>query len=439
MSKDTISYNRATARELGWNPGWFGKTQFNADLVRAIVTWQTARGLEADGRVGRTTFDKLIQERRVNVISFNKATARELGWHPNWFGATQFDWNLVLGIKRWQTTRGLFVDGKVGPTVYRIIQEERRARGLDPGAGISREVLYNRASEAKIEWKPSWFGAERNDEALVAKVYRWQKRVGLKPDGMVGNGSYRRLLAQREAASPVTTRTVVQPRSNRSIIFNGKPFPVEWDKVVLWNEEGGLKAKKNTFRWRGNRANRDIKCFVNHWDVTTSARKCAQSFDQTGLSVHFCIDNDGTIYQMVDMQHVAWQAKGLNFESVGVEISNAFYLRYQDQYVRKGHGARPIWSGKTVHGGTLEDFLGFYPGQIDALKALWKAVHLATGIPLATPTVNGGKMLETVDPRITKKTYRGFISHFQLTTNKIDSAGLDLVRLIKQVKSELGQ
>ncbi len=437
MAKDTISYNRATAQELGWNPGWFGKTQFDDNLIQAIVHWQTARGLVADGRVGRTTFNKLVQERRVNVISFNKATARELGWHPNWFGVAQFDWNLVLAVKRWQAARGLFVDGKVGPTVYRVIQEDRRARGMGNGSGISPRVLYNRASEAKLEWKPSWFGAQRNDEALVTKVYRWQSKVGLKADGMVGNGSYRRLLSEREAASPVTTQVVVQSRSDRHIVFNGKPFPIEWDKVVLWNEEGGLKAKKETFRWQGNRTNRDIKCFVNHWDVTTSARKCAKSFDRTGLSVHFCIDNDGTVYQMVDMQHVAWQAKGLNFESVGVEISDAFYLKYQNRYVQKGHGERPIWSGKTVHGNTLEDFLGFYRVQIDALKALWKAVHLATGIPLDTPVANNGKMLETVDPRITAKTYRGFISHFQLTKRKIDSAGLDLVQLMDQVKSEV--
>jgi hypothetical protein len=379
----------------------------------------------------------MTEQHKINAISFNKASARELGWHPNWFGYTAFDWNLVLGIKRWQRARSLFIDGKVGPSTFATLLAERRARGLSTESGLSREVLYNRASEVRLGWKPSWFGAEANDEALVAEILRWQRRAGLQGDGMVGRASFRRLIAERDARSPVTTTTVVTPRPDRRIIYNGNAFPIEWDKVILWNEEGGLKAKEGTFRWRGNQPKRDIMCFVNHWDVTTSALKCAKSFDQTGLSVHFLLDNDGTIYQSLDMQHVAWQAKGLNFESAGVEITNAFYLRFQKHYERGGHGKRPVWSGIRVHGDALPDFLGFYPIQIKALKALWKAVHLATGIPLDVPVDDSGRTLETVDRRVEAREYRGFISHFQLTKRKIDSAGLDLASLMKEVRTEM--
>ena len=59
------------------------------------------------------------------------------------------------------------------------------------------------------------------------------------------------------------------------------------------------------------------------------------------------IDNDGTIFQMLDTQHKAWHAgipnyEGGNPKGIGVEISNAYYLKYQDWYVKNGFGERPV-------------------------------------------------------------------------------------------------
>ncbi|UCF20762.1 MAG: N-acetylmuramoyl-L-alanine amidase [Gemmatimonadota bacterium] len=373
----------------------------------------------------------------LNVISYNKASAKELGWDPSWFGKTGFDWELIKAIKAWQLSRGLGADGMIGAVSYRRLLEERAARGLDSPGGISKEVLYNRASATRLGWKPSWFGAERNDEALVELVRGWQRKAGVTADGMVGEASYRRIRAEREARSPVATEVRVVPRPGRNIIYNGEPFPIDWERVVLWNEEGGLIPKPETFRSQAGRPRRPLKCFVNHWDATTSARQCADVLNTRGVSVHFCLDNDGTIYQMVDMQHWAWHAKGLNVESVGVEVSDAFYMKFQDYYERQGFGKRPVISGARVHGRAMEDFLGFYPIQLEALKALWKAVHLAAGIPLQVPTRADGKLIEELDSRVVAKEYRGFVCHYHLNPEKIDCAGLDLVGLVKEVKAEL--
>lgn len=81
-----------------------------------------------------------------------------------------------------------------------------------------------------------------------------------------------------------------------------------------------------------------------------------------------------------------------------------------------------------MHGKYLEPFLGFYDVQIDALKALMKAVHDATGIPLETPNSS------TTSAPAVRGTYGGFISHFHLKKNKIDCAGLDLPELISEIK-----
>ena len=150
------------------------------------------------------------------------------------------------------------------------------------------------------------------------------------------------------------------------------------------------------------------------------------------------IDNDGTIYQALDTQHAAWHAGGRkwNHSSIGVEISNAYSTKYQSRYVKMGYGERPIIDDAEVHGKTLKPHLGFYPIQLEALKALYKAVHKATGIPLKCPTDSQGNMLTTVSKTAKANRYSGFMSHYHLTERKIDCAGLDIQRLLEEIKNE---
>ena len=63
--------------------------------------------------------------------------------------------------------------------------------------------------------------------------------------------------------------------------------------------------------------------FVIHYDVCGISRKCFQVLqDSRGLSVHFMLDIDGTIYQTLDLKERAWHATRSNTRSVGIEIAN---------------------------------------------------------------------------------------------------------------------
>ena len=87
------------------------------------------------------------------------------------------------------------------------------------------------------------------------------------------------------------------------------------------------------------------------------------------------------------MQHAGWHAGGRawNHNSVGVEVSNAYSLKYQDWYVKKGFGKRPVIRDAKVHGNSVKPHLGFYEVQMRALAALWEAVSYACNIPLVLP------------------------------------------------------
>lgn len=63
--------------------------------------------------------------------------------------------------------------------------------------------------------------------------------------------------------------------------------------------------------------------FVLHYDVAGTSRTCFRVLhDQRGLSVHFLLDVDGTIYQTLDVKERAWHATIANDRSVGIEIAH---------------------------------------------------------------------------------------------------------------------
>ncbi len=299
------------------------------------------------------------------------------------------------------------------------------------------KIFYNEASSSKLGWKPDWFGVEEFDEQLVDEIRRWQRRKGLKSDGLCGPSTFRRIFTEREENLDEYKPLTAVPTS-KHIVHNGNFIAIDWDKVVLWSDEGGLKCNPGTYSSYAGKPDRKPHFFVNHWDVCLSAKSCAKVLDKRGISVHFCIDNDGTIYQLLDTQHAAWQAGGRkwNHDSIGVEISNAYYTKYQDWYVRNGFGKRPVVKKNVakVHGRGLDEHLDFYPVQLEALKALWAAIHNGLGIPLECPTDKYGLLVEAVDKRCEASEFEGFVNHYNLTRRKIDCGGMDLKNMLLQTK-----
>ena len=305
--------------------------------------------------------------------------------------------------------------------------------------------FYNKSSADSLGWSPSWFGADGFDDDLVKKVQKWQKSLGLRADGLVGPMTYRRIWTERQSNISDFKPRDMSACGNESsfIVHNGKFLPINWGKVVLWDEEGGLKCSPGTYSSYAGKPDRKPHYFVNHWDVCLSSESMARVIARRGISIHFGIDNDGTIYQLLDTQHAAWQAgsRRWNHDSIGVEIANAYYAKYQGWYEKNGFGPRPIVKkgAASVHGRSVGEHLDFYPVQIQALKALWVAIHKGIGIPLETPLDNSGKLVEGLDKRCEASKFEGFINHYNLTRRKIDCAGLDMISIIKEAREDAGR
>ena len=271
---------------------------------------------------------------------------------------------------------------------------------------------YNKKSANKHGWHPSWFAAYLTefDTELIDEVIRFQVEHDLKPDGMVGPITFRRLLALRELLD--------DNFREKCIIINGEYVPIDWDVTIDLIKPGAFRKNKSTRR---------PNMIVTHWDACTSAKKCKYVLEARNISTHFCIDNDGVIYQYVDTNDTAWHAGGVNKRSIGIDISNAYYLKYNKLYQKKGFQPRPILTNSVVHGRKLKPHLGYYKIQIEAYKVLLKTLTEHYNIQLKTP--DEAKVIKEAK----RGKYNGVVCHYHVSRNKIDCAGLDLNKIIDEL------
>ena len=93
--------------------------------------------------------------------------------------------------------------------------------------------------------------------------------------------------------------------------------------------------------------------------------------------------------------------------------------------------------------GSPEDVIAYYkpilesePQNIEALKALWKAVHKAAEIPLEAPKNQFNKTSTKYEQDVKYGSFSGFISHYHVSKRKIDCAGLEITKLLEEVKDD---
>tara|TARA_R110001583_G_scaffold144666_8_gene296646 strand:+ start:4498 stop:5382 length:885 start_codon:yes stop_codon:yes gene_type:complete len=291
---------------------------------------------------------------------------------------------------------------------------------------LEDKLEYNIKSAEDFGWSPDWFDATNFDEDLILKIEQFQYSLGLDCDGLIGPLTYRRIITAREALEDNDDTEEDERTTHNHLVFNGKHYPIEWDKVKLWDDEGGLKAK-NYKRWR-KKEPRDIKMFVTHWDASLSSKSCQKILDRRGLSCHFLISASGIVYQTADLNDVTFHCGGLNYQTVGCEINNAYYTKYQGYYEKRGFGSRPLCKNSIVRGKKLRTHLGFYNVQLRALQAILKCLtHPDIGLKLETP--------DSTWPvkEVMNKSYRGVVHHYHASANKIDCGGLDLQKLIDEM------
>mgnify|MGYP003626465717 FL=1 len=286
---------------------------------------------------------------------------------------------------------------------------------------------YNRRSSSKLGWTPQWFGVPEFGEDLQDSIKDFQgKYTDLKIDGMCGPVTFRRVKLERDAED-------IGPASGDKILLGGKLLPIPWDNVVVPREDGALTLSKG-FR---KRKDRYINMVITHWDVCTSAKKCRNVLAAKGISTHFCIDWDGTIYQFVDAMHEAWHSGvgKINRQSIGIDLNNPVYTKYNKVLVKRGQPERPVINGYSINGWKPKEFLGFHQVQIDAYIALLAGLneHLPDLNLVPTGDLGNPKVIKTI-PLVKAASEGGVMHHAHVKKRKWDTAGVDIAACCEAAK-----
>ena len=217
--------------------------------------------------------------------------------------------------------------------------------------------------------------------------------------------------------------------------MDGAPVAVA-TRVVLWSEPNGFRATKYGER-RG-----EVRQIVLHYDAAGTSAQCFKVLERRGLSCHFLVDLDGTVYQTVDTSARAYQAGTFNDGSVGIEIANVGAYAKREE-VERLHPippgvARPAYVPPPARRGPLRGRIhgtdlwqhDYTDAQYEALGHLVAALCGALDIPAQAPREAG------VLP--SPAAWHGIVGHYHLTTDKLDPGpAFDWDRFLGLVRANL--
>jgi N-acetylmuramoyl-L-alanine amidase len=284
-----------------------------------------------------------------------------------------------------------------------------------------------------------------------------------------------------------------EPRRGDEIVVAGK-FVHTGTPVVLWMDPGGYDAYRVERRfsafeksdWDHSRAEvrlfapnryglrargltdeeiervrgggwdlpllqKKVDQFVIHFDVAGVSRQCFKTLqDARGLSVHFMLDIDGTVYQTLDLKERASHATKANDRSVGIEIANmGSYnkkekLPFDDWYKHDTNGQTIITIPKALGDGGVrtKGFVG-HPARPDIIKGQIQEIDLVQydftpqqyaalvkltatlctvfpKIQCRYPTDASGKLIPHKLDDDDYDKYEGVLGHYHVQSDKVD-------------------
>ncbi|MBE7450303.1 MAG: N-acetylmuramoyl-L-alanine amidase [Kofleriaceae bacterium] len=189
---------------------------------------------------------------------------------------------------------------------------------------------------------------------------------------------------------------------------------------------------------------KSIRKFVLHHDGLATSADCWDVLhNQRGLSCHFLIDNDGTIYQTLDLALMGFHAAKYNVDSIGVEFCNRGDYKLDPQYYAKRGQPRKEALCK-INGHTYKAW-DFTPEQYVAMQELAAVlVHYLPELPLEYPTVPGSSAptwdtllpVDHLADSIPATDFRGYIAHYHLTKRKWDPGPFNFQTFIDKLRGQ---
>lgn len=185
-------------------------------------------------------------------------------------------------------------------------------------------------------------------------------------------------------------------------------------------------------------AKASINKFIFHHDGCPSSEVCWRVLhNERGLSCHFLIDNDGTIYQTADLALMTFHAAQYNLSALGLELANRGDAKKEPNYYPDRRTLACKVNGSAILAWDYTD--SQYASMQDLARLLLR--HLPN-LPLDYPQDPGspGKAYwGTMAPDATGDStavpaFSGYLGHYHCTRRKWDPGGFDFKKFIDKLK-----
>jgi N-acetyl-anhydromuramyl-L-alanine amidase AmpD len=211
----------------------------------------------------------------------------------------------------------------------------------------------------------------------------------------------------------------------------------KWKGLRRYSTRPALRKQGETPRYADVR--QLIRKFVVHHDGCADAKMCFNVLhNERGLSCHFLIDNDGKIYQTLDLGLMGFHASADNVDSVGVELASRGEVELDgpEYYSKKGRIKRQQTLCK-VNGHTYKVW-AYTDQQWRAFKELARALRsLLPNLPLEypqDPAKPGHQAWKTLGNDHVPLNFAGYVGHYHLTNRKWDPGPFDFQKFCKEIR-----
>jgi len=175
-----------------------------------------------------------------------------------------------------------------------------------------------------------------------------------------------------------------------------------------------IEGSETTYQFEALGRRTETRAIVVHWTGGEGGgQQVFQTLRQRNLSVHFLIDQEGTIFQYAPLGARCSHAGIANGWSIGIEIANraneqeAHKLWHRDLVETKIHGRKVTYTN-------------FLSAQYLSCYWLVRKVCMHYGLPMEAPRDANG-VLETGVLGVDRlRTFRGVLGHYHLTAQKTD-------------------
>ena len=238
---DDVTYMQERLYELGYLAKSFITGNFVDKTSEAVLAFQTANGLKADGKVGSKTLEKLYSDDvKANFFELGDTSETikkyqkrliELDYLSSDYAATgKLDSTTEKAIKQFQTVNGLPRDGYLGPTTMETLDSSDAA---EYALSIGMSGTDVKKAQARLHELGYLAGSGTGyyGEATANAVKQFQKRNSLRVDGAIGAKTEDKLYsssAKKAAATPTPTpkpKATATPKTSSGTTVKATPTP----------------------------------------------------------------------------------------------------------------------------------------------------------------------------------------------------------------------